>query len=287
MLEMLHDFGSRVRHSPVLERQAWFWRKVEPAWQRAFGHLSLQKGFATQVNGDILRLNYQAGSRYNRSDQRIYEPGFYGAMARIVGDGMTVFDIGAHIGIFSLGAAKRVGSRGKVYAFEPTPETAAILARHVEFNGWQDRIEVVRAVASDVDGRIDFYVNGISMSASLGRENVEVLSPERPANGAVRLEVESLTLDRFCSERRIRPDLIKIDVEGAELRVLRGCRTVLTTMRPSIICEVHPDQMENCGTSVAELDSYLSEVGYASTPLDDPNPAGIFHTHIHPQKSEV
>jgi FkbM family methyltransferase len=242
MLEILHEVGSKVRHSAVLERQTWLWRRVEPAWQGMFRQASENKGFATHINSDLFRLTYEWGSRYDRADQRVYEPVFYGAMTEIVREGMTVFDIGAHIGIFSLGVAKRIGPIGKVYAFEPCPETAGILERHVIFNQWQDRVSVVRAVTSDLNETVSFYVNGISMSASMGRENVEVLSADRPADGAHRIDVESVTLDRFCAERNVRPDLFKIDVEGAELRVLRGAKTLLLTARPSILCEVHPKQ---------------------------------------------
>lgn len=284
MLEFLHQCGSRVRHSTVLERQRWIWDRVEPAWQGVFGQLSEKKGFLTHVNGDVFRLGYEWGARYNRADQRVYEPLFYGAMAGMVTEGMTVFDIGAHIGIFSLGAGQRVGSSGKVYAFEPSPETAAILQHHVALNGWERRIEVVRAAASDNDGRTSFYINGISMSNSLGQANVEVLSPERPADGAVRLDVESVTLDRFCRARGIRPGLIKIDVEGAELCVLRGAREILKTVRPFILCEVHPDLMENCDGSVSRLEEFLSEVGYTATRLDEPNWMGIFHSHMRPRE---
>ena len=284
MLEFLHQCGSKVRHSAILERQRWIWDHVEPAWQGVFGQLSENRGFATHINGDVFRLGYEWGARYNRADQQVYEPLFYGAMARMVTEGTVVFDIGAHIGIFSLGAGQRVGPRGKVYSFEPSPATAAILERHVALNGWEQRIQVVQAVASDSDGKTAFYTNGISMSNSLGQANVEVLSPERPANGAVRLEVESVTLDRFCRTRGIRPDLIKIDVEGAELCVLRGAREILKTMRPSILCEVHPELMENCNGSISRLEEFLSEVGYTSTSLDEPNWMGIYHSHMHPRE---
>jgi FkbM family methyltransferase len=99
----------------------------------------------------------------------VYEPSFYQAFVGRIKEGMTVFDIGAHIGLFTLGAAKRVGKRGRVYAFESSQETAEILDHHVRLNGWQNRVEVVRAVVSDVDGVGPFYAHGLSMAASLGR----------------------------------------------------------------------------------------------------------------------
>src|SRR3989442_7232326 len=119
------------------------------------------------------------------------------AFVERIEEGMTVFDIGAHIGLFTLGAAKRVGRRGRVYAFEPSPETAEVLERHVRLNGWQNRVEVVRAVVSDVDGVVPFYAHGLSMAASLGRENVEVLNPEQPDTPTLKIEITSVTLDQF------------------------------------------------------------------------------------------
>jgi len=282
MLGKLHQIGSRVRHTPLLQRQGWLWETVEPAWQRMFARLSNEQGFSTHINGDIFKLTYEWGSRYDRRDHRAYQPVFFGALTEAIREGMTVFDIGAHIGILTLGAAKRVVNKGRVYAFEPSPETALILERHIALNGWQDRVEVVRAVASDVNGKVPFYVNGISMAASLGRENVEVLSPERPADGAVKLETESVTLDQFCERGHIQPDVFKIDVEGAELRVLRGAGNLLLTRRLPILCEVHPRQMQYCGSSIDELHAYLEDVGYSLEPLDQPNPMGIFHSRMSP-----
>jgi FkbM family methyltransferase len=87
-------------------------------------------------------------------------------------EGMIVFDIGAHIGIFSLGAAKRVGITGKVYCFEPSPETIEILKQHISFNEWQNRMEIIAAVVSNNSDVESFYTHGTSMASSLGRENV-------------------------------------------------------------------------------------------------------------------
>ena len=280
MFEKLHQLGSRVRHTSLMGRQSWLWATVEPAWQRMFARMSDQQGFSTHINGDIFKLTYEWGSRYDRLDQRAYEPVFYGALTGAVREGMTVFDLGAHIGILTLAAAGRVGPKGRVYAFEPSPETARTLERHIALNGWQDRVEVVRAVASDLDGTVPFYVSGMSMAASLGRENMEVLSPDRPAEGAVKLEVPSVTLDRFCASCGVKPDVLKIDVEGAELRVLRGARNLLATRRLTILCEVHPKQMEYCASSFEELHAYLEDVGYSMEPLDEPNPMGIFHCRM-------
>jgi FkbM family methyltransferase len=277
MLRSVHRLGSRIRHSRLLGNQKWLWEKVEPSWQRAFEWLSSRRGFVTRVNGEDFRLEYAVGARYDRADRREYEPIFYHAFVQRIGAGMRVFDLGAHVGLFTLGAAKRVGKEGRVYAFEPSPDTAEILERHIALNRWGDRVEVIRAVVSDVDEIVPFYVHGVSMAASLGRDNVEVLNPERPREPAVKINAQSVTLDRFCKERNIKPDIVKIDVEGAELHCLRGARSLLLSHGLTVFCEVHPRNMEVCGSSLSALEAYLDSVGYRLTALDEPNAMGIFH----------
>jgi FkbM family methyltransferase len=275
MIEALHRFGSSIRRSRLLRDQGWLWSAVEPRWQRAFGRLTREAGYPTRVNEDVFRLVYEHGARYDRADNMVYEPHFYGPFVERVRPGMAVFDVGAHIGMFTLGAAKRIGD-GRVYAFEPAPQTYDILRRHVAYNGWEDRVEAVQAVVSDTEGTMPFYVYGLSMAASLGRDNV-ALSPEQFEQPIQEIQVASVTLDAFCAERGVEPDLVKIDVEGAELRVLRGAERVLREVRPVILCEIHPHLMENLGDSEAELRAFLNRLGYALTPLSEPNPAGIFH----------
>lgn len=195
---------------------------------------------------------------------------------------MTVYDIGAHIGIFALGAGIRVGRSGKVIAFEPAPETVAMLRRHVAFNHLDSIVDVVPAVVSDTDKGVKFFAYKASMAASISRRNVEDLNPELRTEAASELTVDSVTIDGLRVARDLRPDVIKIDVEGAELMVLRGARRVLAECKPMILCEVHPPQMRNCGASIEEFNAFLTEVGYVSEPLDEPNPIGIYHALLRP-----
>ena len=147
MLETVHDICSKIRHTPLLERQQWLWNGAEVYWQRFFELVSRRHGFASRINGDTFRLEYTLAARLDQRDQSVTdalrpdEPLFYHAFVQTLREGMTVFDIGAHIGIFTLAAAKRVGKAGHVCAFEPSPETVRLLQRHVTFNGWQDRVK--------------------------------------------------------------------------------------------------------------------------------------------------
>jgi FkbM family methyltransferase len=279
MLQTLHRVGSRLRHSHLFEEQRWLWEKLEPTWQRMFERFSAQRGYPAHVNDDVFRLVYSYGARYDRADKREYEPVIYGAFVKDIREGMTVLDIGAHVGFFTLAAAKRIGQRGRVFAFEPAPETSHMLSQHISFNDWNDRAEVVRSVVSDVNGTITFFANADSMAASLRAENWE-LAAEHMATPISKIEVPSTTLDTFCRERRVHPDVLKIDVEGAELLVLRGGEDLLKNSSPVIHCEVHPPLMKNFNYSVDDFRAYLDNLGYEIHPLDEPNPIGIFHSRI-------
>jgi hypothetical protein len=92
--------------------------------------------------------------------------------------------------------------------------------------------------------------------------------------------VASITLDQFCKERNVKPDILKIDVEGAELHVLRGAKELLLNEKISILCEVHPNQMKYCNSSLLAFEEYLNSVGYCLKPLDVPNELGTFHSLI-------
>jgi FkbM family methyltransferase len=275
MIETAHRLGSRIRHSWLLERHPGLLSPLEPVWQAVFQRLTSERGFDARVNGEEFRLTYGFASRYDGVEA--YEPAFYRAFTEILAAGMTVLDIGAHAGFFAIGAARRVGAGGKVYAFEPAPETAALLKRHIDLNGFTDRVEVVRAVVCDTPGTVPFYARGVSMAASLSRHNTETLSPERLAAPTVEIEAPSTTIDQFCTERGISPNVVKLDVEGAELLVLRGAEQLLRDREARVLCEVHPAEMVGCGASLDELRAYLHARGRHLEPLDEPNRLGIFH----------
>lgn len=283
MFESVHRLGSRIRHTPLLDRRTWLWDGVEPLWESAF-RTAARRGFRTHVNDDVFRLEYSHGSRHDRRDHQAYEPIVYRALLEEIREGMIVCDVGAHIGLMTLAAAKRVGPRGHVFAFEPAPEALASLRRHVALNGFGDRVEVVPAAVGDTGAAtVSFYVYHDSMSASLGRDNLDRLSPQRASDSAmkaVEITTPAVTLDGFCAGRGVEPDVLKIDVEGAELLVLRGARALLLRKPIVILCEIHPLQMQNCRSSVRELELFLAEVGYRLERLDEPGPQGIFHSRI-------
>ena len=287
MLHSLHILASRARRSPRLRRYANAINAVEPVWNTIFSVATRRRGFPAVVNGETVRLEYRYGARYDRADHREYEPHFYRPFVDSLRPGMTVIDVGAHIGFFTIGAARRVGPTGQVHAFEPAALTLSALRHHVRLNDVADRVAVFGGVACDVVGEATFYAYRDSMAASLARSNVEDLNPEARTERAAELTVPAITLDRYCAEREITPDVIKIDVEGAECHVLRGAADILRRHRPLIWCEIHPKQMENCGSSLGELQALLDALAYRMTPMTGPNHVGIFPARLEHAGAEI
>lgn len=161
-----------------------------------------------------------------------HEPAIQQAVRQLTGPGTVFYDVGAHIGSYALPAA-RAGAQ--VIAFEPDPENASRLRAHVHRNQLQDGIQVVQAaVWSRHQGNISFR-RGLprSQGGVSWQDHHPIL-----ASGEV-IEVQVCSLDDFVRSGAPAPNIIKIDVEGAESEVLKGASDVLLTHRPALIVEVH------------------------------------------------
>jgi FkbM family methyltransferase len=144
---------------------------------------------------------------------------------------MIFWDIGAHIGFMSFIAARIVGPRGQVHAFEALPSNVARLKRAVQLNGFSNVTVHNLAVAAS-SGIRRFFPHGSSLMGSLTREN-----------GGEAISVQSRTMDELSASLGS-PGLVKIDVEGAEVEILEGGKNILATGVPLII-EIS-EQFERC-----------------------------------------
>lgn len=169
----------------------------------------------------------------------------------------TFLDIGANIGIFSLLAAHFAGKEGCVIAFEPTSSTYQRLQENIELNSLQN-IQAFRMALSDTNGQAELQV------ASEGYDAWNSLA--KPSSGTVIASetVETLTLDSFLSKANIRDiALIKIDVEGWEIPVLKGAQNLLNAPNaPTLMVEFTEQNAQNAGFSCKELYQLLVEYGY-------------------------
>ena len=192
--------------------------------------------------------------------QGTIEPETVHAFAALLAPGMTVLDVGANVGLFTLVAAHRVGPTGRVHAFEPTPELAAHIVRNLELNGLEN-----------------IAVNPIAISDTLGHATLHMPEPDDPGEnsivystpGARTREVFTVTLDDYVDRHRIgRVDVIKIDIAGAEMLALHGAAGLLSgDGSPVLVMELRPTMLAHSGLCPDDMLELLASYGYAFYPI--------------------
>lgn len=171
--------------------------------------------------------------------------------------GDVFVDGGAHVGLFTLVAAKIVGPEGKVFAFEPHPETFRRLQRNVELNGLRN-VHLHPEALGKEEGTARFtLLHGDHAPWShLGDPT------ETTASSVVDVRVVSLPkIIPVALWPRVR--LIKLDLEGGEVAVLEGARPLLEAVRPDLLLEVVPEHLRRFGASVEDVTALLGSLGYA------------------------
>jgi FkbM family methyltransferase len=201
-----------------------------------------------------------------------YELAVARAMRNHLEAGQTFWDIGANVGWFSVFASKIVGASGRVISFEPSPEVFDILFSHAKIAG---RITAIRLGVGNADEVRLFAAHGKSSSSSFVEEVVKMNFRFHPAVQIQNIEVELRKVDTLVKELESTPSLLKIDVEGFELEVLRGASELLSSRRPTLIIEVHPRQLELSGGTEELLFQFLRDCGYAWEVIDR-NPNSLY-----------
>jgi FkbM family methyltransferase len=161
--------------------------------------------------------------------------------------GMVFLDVGAHHGVYSIVAAKKLGANGTVVAFEPSSREYRRLRLHLRMN----RLKSVRteplAVGSAAATRTFFEVTS-------GDTTRGGLQPPASPDQVSQISVDTIRLDDYVSQLQLkRVDLVKLDVEGGEHEVLEGASLVLTEFRPTLICEVLDATTQAWGYEAREI----------------------------------
>lgn len=157
------------------------------------------------------------------------------AIRPFVADDAVCIDVGANIGLYSLALAA-VAPQGRIYAFEPSPGTFDYLCQNVEENGLANVESFKLALGDSSEGTVHFHDIPFFTAGSFSVDDGSFLTAE--VLGSNFFEAAATTLDAFIAEHGIdRVDLIKIDVEGAELSVLDGAKDTLSTMQPKVVLE--------------------------------------------------
>lgn len=183
--------------------------RIRSTFQAIYNHIIPDRKLLIDVYDQKMYVSLRA----RHYIQGIFERGTTEVFRRVVKNGMTVVDVGANIGYYTIIAACLVGQEGTVFSFEPHPGNYEKLRENVEVNGYTN-CYLVNKTISDKREMTKFYLHSDSGRSSL-------LHTEDERNW---LEVETIALDEFFEAEKVIPDIIKMDIEGAEPLALNGMK---------------------------------------------------------------
>ncbi len=217
-----------------------------------FRFLTRGKGYAVYLGERRFRLE-ESLRRYSIPE----DDSLYQCLKANLKSGDVFIDVGANIGLYSLISADLVGGNGKVFSFEPSPINASLFRQNVCLNHLDRTISIQEVALTDTaDGEtVAFYLpkrGSVSGESSLVEKGND-LDVVRVPRG---------TMDSFCFEHNLIPDLIKIDTEGAELPIVKGSLDTIRQHRPKLIVEYHGGKCVDFGYEVKDLWQMIEGLGY-------------------------
>jgi FkbM family methyltransferase len=212
--------------------------------------LQVQSGFA---RGLWMRLRIPEEAGFWRGE---HEPDIQRAISAMVGPGDVVYDVGAHLGSLTLGAARLVGEFGRVVAFDGDPENIQRLRENTQRNHLSACVQALHAAVWSRQSSSEISFRRGKEQLSQGGVESDGYRPVL-GNGEI-ISVPVTTLDDFLKGGGPVPRLIKIDVEGGEYEVLRGGASLFAVQRPLIIVEVHHKEAAD------KIGAWLVEFHYSS-----------------------
>lgn len=243
-----------VAHPWVHARSAWF-RRVHQA-RPPHDVIARRDGVRLKVRSNSVFADAWLG-RWG------FEAGEQRALRALLAPGQRVLDVGANVGLYTVIMARAVGPAGHVWSFEPSPATAARLQENVRLNRLQN-VTVAAAAVGETEGEVELleFPDGQDVYNSVGAR-------ERPAEGvrAVRgVRVPAVTLDAYAAREGIkRVSVLKVDVEGAEERVLRGAVGLLRRSPGVVVlAEMYEPGAAQCGCSTAGAVELMASLGFGA-----------------------
>jgi FkbM family methyltransferase len=204
---------------------------------------------------EILGLSFflDSNDSMNLVADGMYEPGVTYLIRSVLTPGDKAIDIGANIGYYTCIMGTLVGSDGRVYAFEPDPESFRLLQVNVHSNRLSN-VELIKKAVSDKNG-----------TALLFRDKFGNLDHRmfRDDTNRVSVDVDSIRLDDYFETLEINIDLIKMDIQGAEGLALTGMQALLMRNRPlGLITEFWPDGLDASGYGSSKYLKQLAKIGF-------------------------
>ncbi|MDD2921953.1 MAG: FkbM family methyltransferase [Anaerolineales bacterium] len=236
------------------------------------------KPFEVNLDGAELRITLTANDALAPSIfwRGKSEPIFFDFMSKYLKPGMTVFDIGANIGQYTLLASQCVGQNGRVHSFEPADREFSFLQRSIKNNELAN-IFLQKKAVSNFDGYapLNIFPDGQGAYNTLGKPSHNVVAQIK----ADIKEVECVQIDTYVRQSQINNvDLIKIDVEGGEINVLEGAKDLLSREdAPLVMCEFGDETLAGFGNTGRELHECFERLGYQ---VMEPSEHGDFLTLV-------
>ncbi len=184
----------------------------------------------------------------------IHEPNTFEVFDLFVKEGMVVCDIGANIGYFSRFLSSKVGINGRVFLFEPIPQTFERLKETVKLNKLSNNLTLVEAAISNSNGNLDIFLSKTHYMSSLDRSWA--------GQECGKIEVKGIVLDDYFEEKGFYPDFIKMDIEGGGVYALEGMKKCIKNAEPVLLLESHsPAEDLAIGNAVSLIPYNVYRVG--------------------------
>lgn len=194
--------------------------------------------------------------------QDFSEPDTARFIQKILKPGMIFVDIGAHIGEYTLLSAELLGETGHIYAFEPQPKIYNLLESNIKVNQLK-KISIESCALSNQEGKVEFTIFSEPSVSSIKTDLPN--SSEQNYSITDTIQVSTITLDSYFGSLEDKIDLIKLDVEGAELMVFQGAKKYLEfseATAPIWLFEFSPRNYKDFGYDAKDLFSLLESYGY-------------------------
>lgn len=221
-----------------------------------------------EIQGSKMCVNpgYKLPKSYKRTFQAYTLSGIWEELTtemfkKAIKEGDVVVDLGANLGYYTLLAARLVGKRGRVYAFEPEPINYSLLLKNIEINGYDNIVAMQKAV-SDTTGTVRLFLDNTDTGAHTIYE---------PDDKREFIEIESVILDELFKDKKHPINVIKMDIEGAEMAALTGMdRIIRENENLKMLVEFYPAAIRGAGHSPEEfINRLLQDYHFAILAIDD------------------
>ena len=257
---MILKFLRYLRHGP-LRRFDKFWCALGFSYRRGVKKYRLIFSVRMKIGAyGPFKINPQFAFSNFKNWGKGHNNGFDACIQCCKGK-QCVVDVGAHIGLVTMPMSAVIAEGGRVIAFEPASANRAYLLEHVAENGLLNVAIYTDLVGDENKGKVKFY----EQKEATGMNSLVIRKHHKDYTLT---EKNQIMLDTFFSGKSLLPEVIKIDVEGSEIRVLKGALKTIEKSKPIIFLSVHPKEIVLLGESLEQLVELIDRMGYNVSHID-------------------